>query len=166
MRINNQHVIQLQIWDTAGQESFRSITRIFYKGSHAVVLVYDITSAESFEAVREWKKEIENNADRHVLVYLVGNRADLEEEREVEASEGVSMMQELELDNHLESSALTGQNIGNLFETLTKHLYMENNNKLGEFREDGATMNDNNRAESLGMNKKNNIDLYAPKPKK
>ena len=44
MRINNQHVIQLQIWDTAGQESFRSITRIFYKGSHAVVLVYDITS--------------------------------------------------------------------------------------------------------------------------
>ena len=44
MRIDNKHIIQLQIWDTAGQESFRSITRIFYKGSHAVLLVYDITS--------------------------------------------------------------------------------------------------------------------------
>ena len=44
MRIDDQHIIQLQIWDTAGQEAFRSITRIFYKGSHAVILVYDITS--------------------------------------------------------------------------------------------------------------------------
>ena len=48
MRIDNQHIIQLQIWDTAGQEAFRSITRIFYKGSHAVILVYDITSQDSF----------------------------------------------------------------------------------------------------------------------
>ena len=77
MRIDNQHIIQLQIWDTAGQEAFRSITRIFYKGSHAVILVYDITSEDSFQASQEWKKEIENNADRDVLVYLVGNRADL-----------------------------------------------------------------------------------------
>ena len=77
MRIDNQHIIQLQIWDTAGQEAFRSITRIFYKGSHAVILVYDITSEDSFQAAQEWKKEIENNADRDVLVYLVGNRADL-----------------------------------------------------------------------------------------
>ncbi len=75
----------MQIWDTAGQESYRSITRIFYKGSHAVILVYDITSRLSFENVMEWKKEIENNADRDVLIYLVGNFADLgdTEEREV-----------------------------------------------------------------------------------
>ena len=77
MRIDNQHIIQLQIWDTAGQESFRSIIRIFYKGSHAVVLCYDICSAESYESARQWKEEIENNADRDVLVYLIGNRADL-----------------------------------------------------------------------------------------
>ena len=48
-------------------------------------------------------------------------------------------MQELELDHHMETSALTGHNIQALFETLTKHLYLENNSKLGEFREDGAS---------------------------
>ena len=117
MRIDDQYVIQLQIWDTAGQESFRSITRIFYKGSHAVILVYDITSYESYEAVREWKREIENNADRDVLVYLVGNRVDLEaDQREVSTDEGKEMMNELQLNNFMETSALTGQNIAELFE--------------------------------------------------
>mgnify|MGYP000933811186 CR=1 FL=1 len=55
MRIDNRHIIQLQIWDTAGQESYRSITRIFYKGSHAVILVYDITNNWSFENIPNWK---------------------------------------------------------------------------------------------------------------
>lgn len=63
MRIANRHVITLQIWDTAGQESFRNITRIFYKGSHAVIMVYDITREESFENMKVWREEVENNAD-------------------------------------------------------------------------------------------------------
>ena len=110
MRIDGQHIIQLQIWDTAGQEAFRSITRIFYKGSHAVILVYDITSEDSFQASQEWKKEIENNADRDVLVYLVGNRADLgdTDQREVTTEQGLEMMRTMELSHHLETSAMTG----------------------------------------------------------
>jgi small GTP-binding protein len=63
MVLNNEALIKLQIWDTAGQESFRSITRIFYKGSHAVMLVFDITTRESFNSIRNWQKEIENNAE-------------------------------------------------------------------------------------------------------
>ena len=59
-------------------------------------------------------------------MYLVGNRADLEEEREVTKEGGLELMKELELDNHIETSALTGMNIGPLFEILTKHLYLEN----------------------------------------
>jgi len=57
--------------------------RLFYKGSHAAVLVYDVTSQESFKNARSWQKEIENNADEDILVYLVGNQADLEDEREI-----------------------------------------------------------------------------------
>ena len=95
----------------------------------------------SFENARDWKKEIENNADRDVIVYLVGNRADLEDEREVSQEEGIELMKELELNNHIETSALTGLNIGNLFETLTKHLYLENSGKLGEFRDDTGINN-------------------------
>mmetsp|Transcript_900 Transcript_900/g.1171 ORF Transcript_900/g.1171 Transcript_900/m.1171 type:complete len:131 (-) Transcript_900:393-785(-) len=83
MNIRGQTNVKLQIWDTAGQESFRSITRIFYKGSHAVILVYDMTNPKSFENVKEWQTEIENNADADVLVYLVANFADMEEEREI-----------------------------------------------------------------------------------
>lgn len=130
MRINNEHIIQLQIWDTAGQESYRSITRIFYKGSHAVILVYDITSAVSYENARDWKKEIENNADQDVLVYLVGNRCDLEDQREITTEEGVALMDDLGLHHHMETSAKTGQNIVELFEMMTKHLYLENSGKL------------------------------------
>ena len=98
--------------------------------------MYDITSAISYENAKDWKREIENNADRDVLVYLVANRCDLEEEREVSVEDGHELMKELELDNFMETSALTGHNIGPLFETLTKHLYLENNGKLNEFRED------------------------------
>ena len=143
MRINQKHVIQLQIWDTAGQESFRNITRIFYKGSHAVILVYDITNQESFENVRRWKTEIENHADRDVVCYLIGNRCDLgdSEEREVTMKDGQELMQELSLDNHMETSALTGYNIDEMFLTISKHLYIENSSKLDNFRDDG-TYND------------------------
>ena len=75
--------MKLQIWDTAGQESFRSITRIFYKGSHAVVLVFDITTRASFNNVADWQREIESNAEENIIQYLVGNFADCEDEREV-----------------------------------------------------------------------------------
>ena len=162
MRIDDQHIIQLQIWDTAGQESYRSITRIFYKGSHAVILVYDITSAISYENAKDWKQEIENNADRDVLVYLVGNRCDLEEEREVSQEDGLELMKDMELDNFMETSALTGHNIGPLFETLTKHLYLENNGKLNEFREDAGMNQDNNRSSSISFrnDKQGRVDLY------
>ena len=63
---------------------------------------------DSFENVQAWKKEIENNADRDVLVYLVGNKADIESEREVTTEQGVACMKELEFDHHLETSANTG----------------------------------------------------------
>ena len=83
MIVNDEALIKLQIWDTAGQESFRSITRIFYKGSHAVVLVFDITTRASFNNVADWQREIESNAEENIIQYLVGNFADCEDEREV-----------------------------------------------------------------------------------
>ena len=79
----NEKVIKLQIWDTAGQESFRSITRIFYRGANCVFLTYDITREDTFLNVVEWLKEVKANVTGHIVIYLIGNRADLEEEREV-----------------------------------------------------------------------------------
>lgn len=97
--------------------------------------MYDITNQESFENVRRWKQEIENHAEKDVICYLIGNRADLgdTQEREVTIADGVDLMKELNLDNHMETSALTGANIGELFVTMTKHLYLENSNKLNAY---------------------------------
>lgn len=73
-------MIKLQIWDTAGQEQFRSITKLFYKNSQAAIVVYDVTKRESFDDVNSWLEEIEDNRDQDdMLVYLAGNRVDLAE---------------------------------------------------------------------------------------
>ena len=123
--------------------------------------MYDVTSEVSFENASDWKREIENNADRDVLVYLVGNRCDLENEREISKESGVQLMHDLSLDHHVETSAKTGHNIQYLFETLTKHLYMENNGKLGEFRNEEVGDTYDPRSSSVGIKK--NVDLYKPK---
>ena len=100
-----------------------------------MILVYDITNSESFENVRRWKQEIENHAEKDVVCYLVGNRADLgdTDEREVKTQDGIELMKELTLDHHLETSALSGANIDDLFVTVTKHLYLENSNRLNAY---------------------------------
>jgi small GTP-binding protein len=76
-------VIKLQIWDTAGQESFKSVTRIFYRGAHCVFLTYDVTREETFVNLLDWLKEIKQHASEDVRVYLIGNKSEMEEQREV-----------------------------------------------------------------------------------
>ena len=76
-------IIKLQIWDTAGQESFQSITRIFYRGANCVFLTYDITREESFDNIKKWLKEAKIQADPDTVFFLIGNQADLEENRAV-----------------------------------------------------------------------------------
>jgi len=74
--------IKLQIWDTAGQERFRTITATYYRGTHGVIVVYDVTEKESFENVRRWMAEIDNNCDTQqnpVNRVLVGNKCDMED---------------------------------------------------------------------------------------
>ena len=76
-------IIKMQIWDTAGQESYKSVTRIFYRGAHCVFLAYDITRDETFNSLAEWYKEIKAHAAVDVMVYLIGNKSELEDQREV-----------------------------------------------------------------------------------
>ncbi len=83
--------IKLQIWDTAGQQRFRTITNTYYKSnqtyhadSHAVILVYDITNKDSFDSIQEfWMNEVESYADSDVLKVLVGNKADMKQNQAV-----------------------------------------------------------------------------------
>ena len=125
-------MIKLQIWDTAGQEQFRSITKLFYKNSQAAIIVYDVTKRASFESVPSWLNEIEENRDQDdMLVYLVGNRVDLGEDlRQVSHAEAIQCLKDKRLENFYETSAKTGLNVVELFHALTKHLYLNNKSKL------------------------------------
>ena len=69
--------IKLQIWDTAGQERFRNITSSYYRGAHAIILMYDITNLETFQNLKYWYEEIKKNVNSNTYVILVGNKSDL-----------------------------------------------------------------------------------------
>ena len=87
LSVNNKKV-KTSIWDTAGQERFKNITVSYYKGAAGVMLVYDITDLESFNKINDWMIEVEKNAPNNVYKILVGNKCDLEQERQVSYDQG------------------------------------------------------------------------------
>lgn len=106
--------VKLQIWDTAGQERFRSVTRSYYRGAAGALLVYDITSRETYNHVPQWLSDARTLASPDLVLILVGNKADLEEDREVTFMEASRFAQENDI-LFLETSALTGQNVEEVF---------------------------------------------------
>lgn len=120
-----EKILKLQIWDTAGQESFRSITRIFYRGAQCVFLTYDITRMETFRNIKDWHSEIKQHAAEDVLVYLIGNRADLEDSRQVKREDALAYCKENNIHHFYETSALTGLNVEKVFVQATKELFIE-----------------------------------------
>ena len=81
-------VFRIQIWDTAGQETFRSITRAYYKNSVCAFVVYDISNRATFDNIKSWVEDCKRLSPKTVLMVLVGNKIDLEERREVSYNEG------------------------------------------------------------------------------
>lgn len=111
--------VKLQIWDTAGQESFRSITRSFYRRADGVLLVYDATARHTFENCKYWLEEIRQNAASDVVIYLVGNQIDLinsgGENREVTLEEAAEFSKQNNLAGFRETSARHGTNVHEAF---------------------------------------------------
>lgn len=105
-----QHQIKLQIWDTAGQESFRSITRSYYRDAAGALLVYDITRRESFNHLSRWLEEARQNGNPNMTIMLIGNKSDLEHRRAVSTQEGQLFAQENGL-VFLETSAKSASNV-------------------------------------------------------
>ena len=110
----NNKIYRIQIWDTAGQENFRSITRAYYKNSVCALFVYYITKRESFENVLSWIQDCRNQSPKTIIMVLVGNKNDLENLREVSYDEG----EEFAKNNNMiffEISAITGKNVFVIF---------------------------------------------------
>ena len=115
----NKKKIKIQIWDTAGQERYKSITTSYYKGAKGAFIVYDITKKESFKNVDKWIKDLKEFGDEDVTILIIGNKCDLEDEREVSIEE-VKKKAELFDIGYCETSALKAKNIDYAFQTLIK----------------------------------------------
>jgi len=114
--------IKLQIWDTAGQESFRSITRSYYRGAAGALLVYDITRRETFNHLTRWLEEARQNSNSNMAIMLIGNKCDLEHRRAVSTQEGEQFAQENGL-IFLETSAKTSTNVEMAFNKTAEKIY-------------------------------------------
>ena len=106
--------IKLQIWDTAGSESFQSITRSYYRGAAGALLVYDVTRRETFDHLTRWLEEARAHANANLVVMLIGNKVDLEARRVVSTEEGAKFAPEHGL-IFLEASAKTAANVEEAF---------------------------------------------------
>ena len=97
----------MQVWDTSGQERFRTITQTYYKNAKGVLLVYDCTEETSFENVGRWLEQLSQMAEHDIAKILVANKVDLTDQRKVSEQKGKELAREYKME-YLETSAKTG----------------------------------------------------------
>ena len=125
MTLKNNKNIKLQIWDTAGQDRFRALTKNYYKGANGIILIYDISTTQTFENVKVWINQIKEEANANVIIYLVGNKIDLpKDKRTVTEEEGQKLADEYKF-LFKEASAKEGTNVNEIFQELVEKIDAE-----------------------------------------
>ena len=114
--ISNQH-LDLNIWDTAGQEIYRSLTPMYYRNACAAIVVFDVTAPSSFESVKNWVSELRTN-EPNIIIFICGNKIDDVEKRKITFQEIQLLAEQLSV-FFAETSAATGQGIDQLFQFVT-----------------------------------------------
>ena len=112
-------IVKLQIWDTGGQERFRSITSQFYRGGHGIIIVYDVTDIMSFQNVQHWLKEVERYTVNDPVKLLIGNKIDLVDQRNVSYESCKELADSANMDC-IETSARDASNVHEAFTLITK----------------------------------------------
>ena len=137
VKINGES-LKFDVWDTAGQEKYRSLARIFYKDARVIIFVYDITNLKSFQEIQKyWYNETKDNCDNDVIYALVGNKSDLYEKEEVNEIDAQKYAEEI---NSIfkTTSALSNVGINNLFENIAQKLLNPNY----DYQKEGNVEND------------------------
>ena len=124
VKIDNK-ITELQIWDTAGSEKFRSMIRVFFNNCNGAFLVYDITRKSSFEALDFWLKMLRDNTGPETKIILVGNKIDQEDKREISTEMGKLFAEKNDLFEFVETSAKTGDGVIQVFKKIAKSLYID-----------------------------------------
>ena len=113
--------VDLKIWDTCGEEKFRAITRQYYRDSDGVLLIFDLTNKRSFEKLDFWLEDLSNSCSGEPIVILIGNKNDLKDSREVNKEEALKFAKLKGLP-YFETSALTGENVEEIFKEISNKL--------------------------------------------
>ena len=150
----NDKPIKLQIWDTCGQEIYRSLIKNFYRNSSLAIIVYSIDKKNSFKDINLWIKEIRVNSSPDIKIVLIGNKSDLDKDRQVSYEEGKKYLDDDEVLIFFETSAKTGENIKKLFQEISIILY-----------KDYKYFNKGNLTRSSGSFKAKKADLSKKKSK-
>ena len=146
--------IKMNIWDTARQEKFLSLTRQYYLNCQGAIIVFDLTKKKSFEKISNWIKDIKEYGNDDTLIIILGNKSDLTGEREVFPEEIKNKLKEFNEDYlYYEVSAKNGNNISMAFDKLKK-LIMENMNKKEEKENKKKEKNDKNKKEKNNKEEK------------
>jgi Ras-related protein Rab-1A len=116
----DKKTVKLQIWDTAGQERFRTITSAYYRGADGIIMVYDVTSEDSFRHINDWLMEVNRYASENTCKLIVGNKTDLP--NKVISTETVKAYSEKLNIPFIETSAIDSVNVEAAFEEITRQL--------------------------------------------
>uniref|UniRef100_A0A1I7S3M1 Ras-related protein Rab-43 n=1 Tax=Bursaphelenchus xylophilus TaxID=6326 RepID=A0A1I7S3M1_BURXY len=127
--------IKLQVWDTGGQERFRTITQSYYRSAHGIVLCYDITCRQSFESLHRWIEDVSKFAVPNVAKVLVGTKADLEDRRMVEFDEGLSLSKAHNMIGFFEVSSKNNVNVDSVFFEMA--LQLKSQYDVGRLQDNG-----------------------------
>ena len=117
IKLDSGKVIKVQLWDTAGQDKYRTIAKNYYKGSHGILLLYDITKISSFENIREWIQDIRQEVSPKSIIFLIGNKIDLTDQRKISKEQGEELAEEFKIP-FFETSAKSGENVDEVFKAL------------------------------------------------
>ena len=110
MILDDQKMVKVQLWDTAGQDKFRAITRNYYKGARGIILIYDVTNIKSYENIKKWINEIKDEISDKVTIILIGNKIDNVVQRKITKEQGEKLASDYNV-AFFETSAKTGEGI-------------------------------------------------------
>ena len=139
IKINDKYV-KLQIWDTCGQESYRSLISSFYRNSSLAILTYSINDEKSFNNLNSWLNEIKTQSNPDIIIFLIGNKSDLINERVISNEIAQNFVKNNNITFFLETSAKTGLNVKNVFIEAAKKLFLNHLKYNGNISSDRATI--------------------------